>query len=696
MSTKNELSNYIAEVCNGCPNEMYECIDNWCDNTDATECVKSLFTDKVLLDDEVAHCINEFFKIVVEKGNKQYSQTKINKILNIKDKEKDKEAVKPNQPPEPTYEPIPEPINRIIKDDEVNFTDYSQRKTMDDEKLTQYYTKNFKEYFNNHFERLINANIQMKNITKSIAELCHDLIKEYFVYCKGKIYYCNNSNLWTTDDNNENLLGFISKHLAILINVYEKELSIYVLKDKDQVKAQKHIRQSAEIVQNINKKNDIIKELKTNVSFKNDIFTDKLDNHRSFVIFNNGVYDGATGKFGRIKQEYLLTNKRYINYNYKHPVEIVDFDVKKDFYKKYLDKVLDESAIFYLQLFSKTLIEDNVNNYFDFHLGSGGNGKSMLKTHTMEVFGGNITGYCNVLDASYFNAKLTTASSSASPELAALIGSRMCIVDEGNNKQSLDIGKLKKLTGGDIISCRNLFNNQSILKPEFHIHYYSNVLPLIHKDELTDDGLIRRIICIPYKAKFCLKEPTILEEGESFHLIDNDLKPKLYQDDIKMVAFHYIMEHYTKQPLNIPNHIEEFTVKKLYGSDPFYEFLKMYIDAGQYNPKANHFDYVFFKDVFANYKTIMLKDDENRRRDEYMNITKDFMAKNLSKMKIVFKYCHTGNNKPIDYIHNIDEYLKGNKTKTVYATSRDIFLGIKYNEAFFEKLRDIKGRGCLL
>ena len=121
--------------------------------------------------------------------------------------------------------------------------------------------------------------------------------------------------------------------------------------------------------------------------------------------------------------------------------------------------------------------------------GSGANGKTTLLTvlhHLFEDYAATIP----------MQTLMNTGNSSQQTnDLAYLVGKRFVSASEGEDGQRLAESKIKLMTGGDRISCRQLYKDYFEFVPQFKLWLATNDLPAISG---TGEAIWRRIIVIPF------------------------------------------------------------------------------------------------------------------------------------------------------------------------------------------------------
>lgn len=111
-------------------------------------------------------------------------------------------------------------------------------------------------------------------------------------------------------------------------------------------------------------------------------------------------------------------------------------------------------------------------------------------------------------------------SSQATPELADKYGTRLLTTQEPENTDSIHIGFMKNITGGDEIMARPLYGDPFTYVPQFKLVMACNRLPNI--PEGGDGGVWRRIRVVDFGEKF-VDKPSAPNE----HPKDRDLPEKL-------------------------------------------------------------------------------------------------------------------------------------------------------------------------
>ena len=161
-------------------------------------------------------------------------------------------------------------------------------------------------------------------------------------------------------------------------------------------------------------------------------------------------------------------------------------------------------------------------------LGDGNNGKTVLMDLMQKAFGK----YIVVLPTSFLTGQ-ETASSSATPELAGTSQVPGSIVfHEPNEYDILNVAKIKRYTGNDVVCARRLYSECFDFKPQFKAVVLANRVP---KANTTDPALWRRVRILPFKSAF-------LQSIRRRWRIDINVRYSL-RTSIFLIAFHGLRAH---------------------------------------------------------------------------------------------------------------------------------------------------------
>jgi putative DNA primase/helicase len=128
--------------------------------------------------------------------------------------------------------------------------------------------------------------------------------------------------------------------------------------------------------------------------------------------------------------------------------------------------------------------------------GSGRNGKSTF----IETVKAMLGPYSKTAEMSTFLAR---KDESVRDDIADLHGARFVSASEGDRGKRLSESLVKRLTGGDIIKARFLFEKLFEFLPQMHVWLAANEKPVIRG---TDQAMWERVLLIPFEVFIPLEE----------------------------------------------------------------------------------------------------------------------------------------------------------------------------------------------
>jgi phage/plasmid-associated DNA primase len=139
-----------------------------------------------------------------------------------------------------------------------------------------------------------------------------------------------------------------------------------------------------------------------------------------------------------------------------------------------------------------------------------------------------------------------TQSSAACPELVrAGNGCRMAVLQEPDQKDVINIGILKELSGNDTFFARGLFKEGSEITPLFKLVLICNELPNLHN---SDRATWNRIRVIPFEATFSDEAPATLEEQLRDKIFPKDAQFKDKIPGMTEALAWYLLERLKTKP----------------------------------------------------------------------------------------------------------------------------------------------------
>ena len=256
------------------------------------------------------------------------------------------------------------------------------------------------------------------------------------------------------------------------------------------------ITQAQKLIANLKSspfKNNIMKEAKE--VFYDRRFRQKLDQNPYIIGFMNGVYDLKQNEFRSGGPEDFISKTVPIDFK-----EYNESDEEVQNVIEFLLKVFPDESIrrYFLDTYSDIFVGGNSQKKVYMWTGEGDNGKSI----TQKFFEMMLGELAIKFNTQYFTGK-KVASGSANPELSrAAPPVRHATMEEPDADETLNIGELKKLSGGDSYWARDLFEKGKSTRevfPMFMLTFICNKLP---KLKYSDRATWNRLRVIPFESTF--------------------------------------------------------------------------------------------------------------------------------------------------------------------------------------------------
>ena len=256
-------------------------------------------------------------------------------------------------------------------------------------------------------------------------------------------------------------------------------------------------------------------------------FSDKLDQDKFTLGFENGVVDLRTGEFRAGRPLDYISKSTLIDYYdddaMKRPENVKIREEVEDFMRKLFP---DEELCEYMwEHLGSTLIGENISQTFTIYRGDGSNGKSLL-TALMSLGLGE---YCNPTAPIGLITSKRQQLGGTSSELYALKSIRYAIFQEPEKNMVLNEGAMKEMTGDSKIQARELYQSSTIFNQMYSLVVCANVLFQIKSQ---DEGTWRRLRIAEFKS--CFKNPEVYDSlspeeraNKYVYKKDHTLKDKL-------------------------------------------------------------------------------------------------------------------------------------------------------------------------
>jgi len=345
-----------------------------------------------------------------------------------------------------------------------------------------------------------------------IAKILNMLYKQDFACAgiKADKWYRFSNHRWVEDECGTTLRKGISGDLRDLYRKKANEISDKMCHGNlpdDKLKIQENISNKLmDIMSRLSSathKDHILKEARELFYDANSKFVDLLDSKPYLMCFNNGVVDFKEKNFRPGRAEDYLEKSTNINYipldRNRDAVVITEIN---DFMTKLFP--LEKLRNYMWEHFASILIGGNLNQKLHMYIGDGENGKSVLTDLLLQCLGD----YSSTVPLSLITQS-RQKQGQASPDIVALKGLRLALMQEPSKDDRINDGAMKELTSCvEPIKGRNLFSTPITFIPQCKIVICSNNFMKVASQ---DHGTWRRIAIADFMSLFTDK-PT---EGDN-------------------------------------------------------------------------------------------------------------------------------------------------------------------------------------
>ena len=415
----------------------------------------------------------------------------------------------------------------------------------------------------------------------------------------NKVWYQFKNHIWEEIEEGIYLRQKISDEIfSLLIKDYD-ELNSNDKLDQDKAQAmqndfkKKQLRKLACNLKSSTFKNNVMKEAME--VFYDPRFKKGLDQNAYLVAFNNGVYDLSLNEFRPGKPEDFISKSLPIDYK-----EFSETDEEVQNVVDFLQKIFPDNSVrkYFLDTYSEIFIGGNLQKKIYLWTGEGDNGKSITQSFFEKMLGELSIKF----NTQYFTGK-KVSTGSANPELArAAPPVRYATMEEPDADEQLNIGELKKLSGGDSYWARDLFEKGKQTRevfPMFMLTFICNKLPKI---KYSDKATWNRLRVIPFESTFVEPGqpcPETLEEQikEKRFPMDKDFKNKIPG---MICAFAWYLLEWNKNVICIhePEKVLEATKTYRKQNDTYRQFIEENIIESENSSIKLRDIYAGFKDWF--------------------------------------------------------------------------------------------------
>ena len=239
------------------------------------------------------------------------------------------------------------------------------------------------------------------------------------------------------------------------------------------------------------------------------ITAEDLDRHSNLICVLNGVLDLQEKKFYQHDSKYLITQQCRAAQIPNAQSNLVD-----SFFKSIQPDEMTRAGL--LRWLGYCLTGDVSEEKFMVHTGGGGNGKGVLSATLLELLGSYGVG---LAPTALLKSNKPIDADKPTAALNGIELARFAISEEMPADGELVTSLIKNLSGGDRINLRRLHCEYRTVKPTVKLNVSGNYTPKI--ENVHDDGLLRRMLNMPYLVKF----------GTPDNPADHSLKKKMLLQD---------------------------------------------------------------------------------------------------------------------------------------------------------------------
>ena len=431
----------------------------------------------------------------------------------------------------------------------------------------------FEEYKKQQREEHIKESLNGSH--NDIAKILYSDFGENFTCASiaGKTWYQFKNHRWEDIEEGtylrELISGPIVEHYISMSKDYYDKLNTRDKAEEAMINARlKLINKKISDCKSAPFKNNVMKEAME--VFYDRRFKDKLDQNPYLIGFKNGVYDLKQNIFRDGQPEDFISKLLPIKYQ---EYKIQDEEVQNVL--SFLQKVFPDEDLrtYFLDTYSDIFVGGNNFKKFYVWTGDGDNGKSI----TQLLFDKMLGELAIKMNTQYFTGK-KVSSGSANPELIrAAPPVRLVTMEEPDGDETLNVGELKKLSGGDSFWARDLFEKGKSSKeyfPMFMMQLICNKLP---KLKYSDKATWNRMCVIPFESTFVdgVNCPETLEEQikEKRFPMDKELKYKI-PEMVPAFAW-FLLDWRTKITVRkIPSKVQQATAEYRRQNDIFRQFIE--------------------------------------------------------------------------------------------------------------------------
>jgi phage/plasmid-associated DNA primase len=401
-------------------------------------------------------------------------------------------------------------------------------------------------------------------------------------------WYHFRRHTWCITPDGLTLSRKIDKEFKLKLESYRSYLSKEIMKasEEQKEKLEKFLDGVSVLISNlgvIKYRSDVMRACKDSFAPEDFNFEKIADTNPFLMGMENGVHEicGKLTFFRPGKPEDFIKMSTHIDYKdydqlsetgngYDHP-EVKDV-------LNYFEKVLPIEAVreWLLYDFASCLKARNARKLLRCLEGKkGNNSKSKLIMLLQNALGD----YCSDGKASMLTDRPAKANE-ADPQLVEIDLSHIVVIHETEDELCFRAGIIKRLTGGDRLSGRNLYEpGQRAFNMFWNLYVVCNTVAPI---PAVDEAVTNRLVIVPFIAEFMSKDKLALHEAQGtrtpyMFLKDNDFEEII--PDMAEAFFWILSKNYTQSQIDSkpPEEISAATTSYWKDSDPCRMFIESHI-----------------------------------------------------------------------------------------------------------------------
>jgi len=413
---------------------------------------------------------------------------------------------------------------------------------------------------------------------KDIAKYFYNINPDAYLWCENLGWYSlMKNNTWRHYEDKRSPCG-LKRHLAdtlqdLAMDTKKAEIRDYAKKasetmdDKKKDELLKAHKMKISTIHTAYKQFGSSDVCNGTISFLNSFYDDpdleeKIDMNRYLFAFTDGLYDINTCKFRPISpHDYVSTTT-----GYAYP-KASNATARKDLRTFMYGLFEDEQVSEYLWKVLATCIlgYNRFGEYYTF-TGSGGNGKGVVAELLTTAFGD----YYHSVDVALFT-KPVERKDQPLPALVDARPKRLMMTSEPEADDRLQVGLLKKITGGDPVEARTL-HSKHIVKyvPQFSVIFQTNSIPQLSK---IDGGITRRMRVIKFPFQFRDGTGTHFRKGDP-DIKEVKCKSDAWRDEFMLILTELLPSIKDLKEMKPPKSVAEATQNYIDDNNP----LKAWLD----------------------------------------------------------------------------------------------------------------------